>query len=57
MSSLCKRSCGLCGGNGGGGSNCRDARSECPRWAGAGYCVGRHEAFMTRNCRRSCRRC
>ncbi|KAK3083946.1 hypothetical protein FSP39_005797 [Pinctada imbricata] len=36
---------------------CRDTRSRCSVWAEAGFCTGRFEVFMSRNCRLSCNQC
>ncbi|XP_015773234.1 PREDICTED: coagulation factor VII-like isoform X8 [Acropora digitifera] len=44
-------------GGGGGGGTCEDKNSNCPRWANSGYCTGRYENYMKRNCARSCKNC
>ena len=38
-------------------SACEDKNSNCARWANSGYCTGRYENYMKRNCARSCKNC
>ncbi|XP_015773233.1 PREDICTED: coagulation factor VII-like isoform X7 [Acropora digitifera] len=45
------------GGGGSAGGTCEDKNSNCPRWANSGYCTGRYENYMKRNCARSCKNC
>ncbi|XP_074622381.1 trypsin-3-like isoform X2 [Acropora palmata] len=36
---------------------CEDKNSNCARWANRGYCTGRCENYMKRNCAKSCKNC
>ena len=38
-------------------SACEDKNGNCARWANSGYCTGRYENYMKRNCARSCKNC
>ena len=38
-------------------SACEDKQSKCARWANSGFCTGRYENFMKRNCAKSCKHC
>ena len=38
-------------------SGCADKNSNCARWANGGYCTGRYENYMKRNCAKSCKQC
>merc|ERR1719154_907151 len=53
MAVACRKSCKIC-------VSCEDKsrfEDRCPAWADAGYCTGRYERFMTRNCKKSCDLC
>lgn len=36
---------------------CEDEHEYCPQWAGAGYCTGRYETYMSKTCKYSCNKC
>ncbi|XP_044179776.1 CUB and peptidase domain-containing protein 2-like [Acropora millepora] len=36
---------------------CEDKNSNCARWANIGFCTGRYENYMQRNCAKSCKNC
>merc|ERR1739844_41295 len=53
MGTVCRKTCKIC-------VSCEDKsrfEDRCPAWASAGYCTGRYERFMTRNCKKSCGTC
>lgn len=39
------------------GEDCEDDNTSCPGWAQLGFCTGRYEAYMTKNCKKSCDVC
>ena len=38
-------------------SACEDKNNNCARWANSGFCTGRYEDYMKKNCPKSCKHC
>jgi len=54
---MCRKSCGVCGGSGGGGSNCKDQRTDCSNYKTYGYCTEHYVEWMKSNCQKTCGFC
>lgn len=39
------------------GEDCEDQNQSCSGWGNAGYCTGRYEAYMKKNCAKTCNSC